>query len=311
MAGVNVGVAQAAARRALDKVFYLEFDYPSIPGLAQVDNAGVFRQETHDRNVVVTEQYMGPGYFQERAEQQDVPSAPIEVGNRQTISILNYANSVDISKNFFDDDQHAVVRNVIADMGRKAKLTRDKDGFNLYNLSFTTALSNDAVSIFNNSHVTLKGGTVDNLETGTLTPANFETMYVSLVQQKTQDETLGGHNPATLLVPPTLFPDAQEITKSELQPGTGNNNANWVSLIYPGLRVMQTPFVSSAFSGSNTAWFVLSRNHGFTRWVRQGIETRLMPWENQRNNNYIYKAEYREAYAAPTWEGSAGSTGAV
>lgn len=102
MAGVNVGVARNAARTALDKVFYQEFDYASSPDLARVDDAGLFMQETHDRNVVITEQFMGPGYFKERSEQQDVPSSPIEVGNQKTISILNWSNSVDISKNFFD-----------------------------------------------------------------------------------------------------------------------------------------------------------------------------------------------------------------
>lgn len=311
MAGINIGVAQNAARTALDKVFYQDFNYTTSPDIARVDDVGVFRQENHDRNVVITQQFMGPGYFQERSDQQDVPSAPIEVGNTQTTNMLNYANSIDISKNFYDDDQQMVTRNAIGEFGRLARLSRDKEGFNLYNLSFTTSQSNDAVSIFNNSHVTLKGGTVDNLETGTLTPSNFETIHVSLLQQKTQDETLGLHDPAVLLVPPILFPDAIEITKSELQAGTGNNNKNWISTIYPGLRVLRSPFLSSTFGGSNTAWFLLGNRHGFTRWIRQAIETRLIPWENQRNNNYIYKAEYREAYSTPTWEGAVASNGTV
>lgn len=204
-----------------------------------------------------------------------------------------------------------VVRNVIRQMGRNAGLTRDLEGFKIYNLGFTTETSNDAVAIFSNSHSTLKGDTVDNLETGTLTPTNFETLYVSLRQQKTQDGTLGSHDPAALLVPPILFPDAVEITKSELKSGTAQNEVNWISTIYPNLRVMNTPFVSAAYGGSNTAWFMNGRNHGFTRWVRQAMTTDLVSYEFQRNNNYIYKAEYREAYAAPTFEGSAASNGTV
>ena len=311
MAGLNGGLAANVVKTALDKVLVAEFDYLDTPDIATAMNQGVFKQQTTDRSAVVTEQFMGTGYFQNRSELQDVPQSQVRVGNQKTSTVLNWAQSLDISKNLFDDDQHSVVASAITNMGRNARVTRDKEAFAMYNNGFTTQLTNDGVALFSNSHVTLLGDTVDNLETGAFSAANLEAAWVSLLQQKTQDGTLGGHNMNVLLVPPVLFPDAQEVTGSELQPGTAQNNLNWVSKIYPGLMVKQSPFLSAGYGGSNTAWFLMSRNHFITRFERQGLQTSMIDWQYQRNNNYVYKAEYREVYDTLSYEGSLGSNGTV
>ena len=116
---------------------------------------------------------------------------------------------------------------MIASMGRNGRETRDLEAFRVYNNSFTTQQTNDAVSVFNNSHVRLDGGAVDNLDTGTLTPTNLETSINSLIEQRTQSGVLGGHAPNCLLTPTALLKEAMEITKSELRPGTGNNDLNY------------------------------------------------------------------------------------
>jgi len=296
-------------KTALDAVFFQEFDYPNVVGQATAEDGLVFMQDTIDRAAVITEQYKGPGYYQERAEEQDVNSATARSANQKTSNVLNFANSIDISKNFFDDDQHSFVSKMIQDFARVARVTRDRNAFQVWNDSFTTQLSNDGVSLFNNTHVTIGGQNVDNLETGALSEANLNISFNSLINQITQDGTLGGHEPACLLVPTALFKSAMEITKSELRQGTANNDLNYYSQLYPGLQVKYSPFLSAAQGGSDTAWFLLSRNHSLMRWVRQGIQTALVNWEFQRNNNYIYKAEYREVVDSISWEGLVGSTG--
>jgi len=224
---------------------------------------------------------------------------------------LNYAKSVDISKNLMDDDQHSTIDKLVRAMARNARLTKSKNSFNQYNLGFTTVTTNDSVALFSNSHTTLDGQTVDNLETGVLSETNLDTAIQSLINQKTQDGTLGGHEPAVLLVPPALFKTATITTKSELRPGTANNDLNYYSMVYPGLQVFMSPFLGSGYGGSDTAWFLLSKDHSMTRWVRQGITTDMVPYQNQRNNNYIYKAEYREVVGPISFEGIVGSNGTV
>lgn len=266
-------------------------------------------QDTADKAAVIIEQFQGPGYFAARGEQQDLDQATPRVGNQKTFSVLNFAKEVDISKNLFDDDQHSVVQKTIRNFARNARLTQDKSAFNQYNLGFTTVLTNDGVALFSNSHLTLDGTTVDNLETGALTESTLNTAFISLAQQKTQDGTLGGHMPACLLVPPALFKTACEITKSELRSSTTNNDLNYFSQIYPGLVVKQSAFLGASQGGSDAAWFLLSRDHSMYRWVRQGVTTDMVDYKYQRNNNYIYKAEYREVVGPISFEGLVGNSG--
>jgi len=305
----NSSLAPSVVKTAIDLVFDAEYGLEAQPGYATAEDAGVFMQDTIDRAAVITEQFMGPGYFEVRAESQDVPSGTARVGNQKTFSVLNYSKSIDISKNLMDDDQHSTIDMLIKRMARNARLTKDKLAFNQYNLGFTSVTSNDGVALFSNSHKTLNDDTVDNLEIGALSEANLNVAFISLQKQKTQDGTLGGHIPAILLVPTNLFKTATEITKSTLRAGTANNDLNYYSDLFPGLVVKQSPFLSASEGGSDTAWFLLSKDHSMKRWVRQSIVTDLVDYKTQRNNNFIYKAEYREVVGPISFEGLVGSNG--
>lgn len=295
----------------LDSVFNAEFGYEVMPGVATAEDPLVFMQESVDRQSLTIDQFQGVGYFAERAEMGNLDQATPLVGNTKVFSVVNYAKEVDISKNFFDDDQHTTIEKMIKSMARNARLSRDKNAFEQYNLGFTTTLSNDAVALFSNSHVTLAGDTVDNLETGVLSEANLDVSIQSLELQLTQDGTLGGHAPACLLLPPALFKKGMEITKSALRQGTGNNDMNYYSELYPGLIVKRSPFLSAAQGGSDTAWFLLSRDHSMFRWTRQALVTDMIDYKYQRNNAYVYKAEYREMVGPISFEGMVGSNGSV
>lgn len=307
---LNSGLSPNVVKTALDSVFYGQYDYQAMPGIATAQSP-VFVQDSADNAAVIIEQFAGPGYFDERAELQNLAEKTPIVGNQKTFSVLNYAQQVKVPKRFFDDEQHSVVERMVERMGRNARLSQDKNAFNQYNLGFTTVTTNDGVALFSNSHTTLNGDTVDNLETGVLTATNLETLVVSLTQQITQDGTLGGFEPGLLLVPPSLFKEANEICKSQLASGTADNDINYYSLIYPGLMVMQSPFLSAAQGGSNTAYFLMSKNHSMYRWIRQGLVTDAVDYKFDDANQYTYKAEYREVVGPISYEGMVGSNGSV
>lgn len=307
----NSNSAPSVVKTELDLVFMSEFTLEQLPGYASATTASIFKPGTTDRAAVITEQFQGPGYFETRGEQQDVPAGNPIVGNQKVFNVVNFAKSIDISKNLMDDDQHDTINKLVKSLARNGRLTQSREAFRSFNNGFSTVLTNDGVALFSDSHVTLGGDTVDNLLTGALNETRLEDAFNLLIEQKTQDGTLGGHEPAVLLVPTKLFKKAVEITKSELRSGTGNNDLNYFSMLYPGLQVMHSPFLGAAYGGSDTAWFLLSKDHSLYRWVRQGIETNMVPWQNQRNNNAIYKAEYREVTGPISFEGLVGSTGAV
>ncbi len=310
---LNSGLAPNAVQTALDLVFNAAFDYEEVPGIATAMDSSVFRQDSTDRAAVITEQFQGGGYFSQRTENADAAEATMRVGNQKTFSILAWSQNLPLSKHYFDDDLWSTVEMGIQNMARNARMTRDRHAFERYNLGFTTETTNDGVAIFSNSHTTLDNTTVDNLETGVLSPDNLETLVVSLVEQQTQDGVLGAHNPACLLVPPALFKDAQEITKSELAALTADNELNYYSQTFPGLMIKQSPFLGAnrGPNGSDTAYFLLSANHSMTRWVRKGMETHLNEWWLRSDNAYEYKAEYREQVGAITYEGLVASNGTV
>lgn len=303
------GLNPNIVKTALDDVFFPEFDGPQSPNDAPATDNTVFQQQTVDRQAVIQEVFKGSGLWEVRAEEQDVPSGNARVNDQITFTVINYSKSEDIPKNMFDDNLHNTVNRMIADFAQTGRVTRDTKAYELYVNAFTTTLTADGSALISDTHTNLNGDTIDNKLTAALSTTALEDAIVSIREQKAQDGTIRGHIPSVLLVPTKLFKTAVEITDSELISDSANNAINWVSAKY-GIQVKTSPYLGATAGGSDTAWFLLARNHSVMRWVRQAVETVLVNWTFQRNNNYIYKAEFREVVGAITYDGIVGSTGA-
>ena len=205
---------------------------------------------------------------------------------------------------------HDLVAKMIRSFARRARTTRDSNAMAAFRLAFTSELTADGVSWINDSHTAMSGDTVDNKETGVLTPDNLFTLNKKLMEQLAQDGVIDGHLAAVLVVPPALWKTAVEVTESTLEAQSAQNELNVYSAKF-GLFLATSPYLGSAASGSETAYFLMSKNHSLNRWNRQAVQTDLIDWRQQRNNNYIYKGEYREVVGAFTYEGAVGSDGTV
>lgn len=312
MASLSSGLNANVVRTALDKVFMQEFNLKNEhPQLADVSTQWIFKQDSIDRAAVITEIFKGSGLWGLKAEEADVPQATPRVGNQQTFTVSEYGQSIDITKNFFDDEQHNVYEKMVKDMAEVGRITQNQNAFAIYRNAFGSTLTNEGVALCSDTHTTLAGTTVDNNLTAALTEVSLNTAVVALMEQKAQDGTVRGQMPAVLLVPPSLYKKAVEITESELKSNTANNDMNVYSAKY-GLMVYTSPYLGSAVvGGSDTAWFLLGKNHSITRWVRQGINTDLVDYKYQRNNNYVYKASFREVLGVMDYTGIVGSSGTV
>lgn len=308
MAGLKSGLNPNVVKTALDKVFKQSFNYTSHPGYVDATSQSIFKQDSTDKAAVITEVFKGTGLWGARAEDQDVPQATPRVSNQQSFIVTNFAQSVDISKNFFDDDQHTVYEKMVSDMAETGRITRDTNAFAIYRGAFTTTLTNDGKALCADDHITIGGQTVDNKIVAVLSENSLNDAIVSMVEQKAQDGTVRGSLPQTLLVPPKLFKLACEITESEYKSGTDYNDVNIYSSKY-GISVATSPYLGTAAGGSDTAWFLLGDNHSVYRWVRQAVVTDLVPYQYQRNNSYIFKGEFREVVGAIDYAGIIGSTG--
>ncbi len=294
----------------LDKVFFQSFDYnPTFPGVARATNAEIFKPQETTHAAWIQSINKGSGLFPSIGETATVPLSTPHVTNKQTTTIATFAQAIDISKQLFDDNMHGVWAADVQDFAEKALITMDYNAFALFRNGFNTALTADGVSIFNASHTLIGGGTQSNTGTAALTPTSLNDGITNLVQQKDQSGVVRGNSPAVLLVPPALWKHAREITDSALIADLANNNIN-VYRSALGITVWTSPFLGTAVGGgSDTAWFLLAKRHGFTRLVRQGVETALTPWQYSNNLTYRYQANFREAYFCADYAGSYGSTG--
>src|SRR3990167_3654388 len=186
MASYSSGLSPNVVKTALDDVFYQEHDAESHPYYATAQTPSIFHQETADSGAVIWEAFKGVGLWSTRSEEQDVQQDTPLIGNQKTFTVTNFAKSVDIPKNFFDDNKHMAYEKMVKDMARKARITRDQNAFAVFRNAFSTATTHDGVALISDSHTALGGGTVDNLLTGDLSETTLNTAIVQLFELKDQ-----------------------------------------------------------------------------------------------------------------------------
>ena len=298
----------AIVQTELDSVFFQNFDYDAtFPGIATANTAALFRPVNTDHAAYIEEIYKGSGLFPKIGETTTVPVSTPRVANKLTTYISDFANSVEISKNLFDDNLHSVWSKTVADFAVKARITQDDNAFALFRNAFTTTLTADGAA-FIASHTLLNGETQTNLATGALTEATLYNAMVLLRQQKDEAGVIMGNVGTILLVPSKLFKTAVQITESALISGQGNNDINVYRSAY-GITVYSSPYLDAVAGGSDTAWFLLARNHAVTRLIRQGIQTALRDWSISNNRTYLYQANFRETVYVSNYVGACGSLG--
>lgn len=289
-------------------MFYQNFEYDStFPSIATSNTGVIFKPLETDHAAYIEEIFKGSGLFPIIGETATVPLATPSVRNKITTYIQDFAQAIEISKNLFDDNMHGVWAKAVADFANVARVTQDDNAFKFFRNGFTTSLTADGNAMFS-THTLIGGGTQVNNATGALTVDNLNTGIVNLRQQKNQAGVIMGNTPTILLVPSGLYKKAIEITESALIADSGNNNLNVYRSAY-GITVYTSPYLDNVAGGSDTAWFLLARNHSVTRLIRQGIQTALRDWSVSNNRTYLYQANFREAVYAPDYIGSYGSTG--
>lgn len=293
----------------LDEVFFQEFQYDaSEPQIATARSSELFKPQATDHAAYIGSVNMGVPLFALTSEVGQVQSVVPAVRNKYTILVNDYTQAIQISKDLFDDNMHGVWSEEVKDMALKARVTQDYNAFGLFRNAFTTTLTADGVAAVSASHTLISGGTTSNITTGPLNATNLNTAIVALRQQVDQRGVILGNAPSILLVPSALYKTAIEETESALTADTANNAVNVYSAKY-NLKVMTSPYLDAVAGGSDTAWFLLARNHSVRRLIRQGIETALTPWQYSTNRTYNYQANFRENYFITDYSGLVGSLG--
>jgi len=290
----------------LDKLFTGEANL-TREGKAYATDPVVFTQDRAYNASVHSTVQGGGGYFQ--VTTSDVPT-PIQATvtsatGRNTI-VSQFIDNLPISRTFMEDQQLSSVAKAVKDRGMAWAATRDRNAFNVIALGFTSQTTIDGATLYSDTHTNQDGDTVDNKETGSLTDDNLNTLINSLRKQLAQSGYIAGYEPDYLLTPVALHRTGIAVAKSVLRAGSGNNDVNYWSEAFPGMKVVYSPFLDTT---SSTAYFVGSKNNGVTRFDRESFSSTLVPWQNQANDMYLYKMRSREAVDSIYYNGTAGSTG--
>lgn len=196
----------------------------------------------------------------------------------------------------------------VSDLALKARISQDANAFKIFRNAFTTSLTADGAAWISATHTLLNGSNYSNLVTGALSTTTLNLAIIALRQQVDQANVVLGNAPAYLVVPSPLFKHALEITQSALIADNANNNLNVYRSAF-GITVYTSPYMDAVAGGSDTAWFLLARNHCVTRLIRQGMQTFLRDWGYSNNRTYWYQANFREEAYVPDYIGAVASTG--
>jgi hypothetical protein len=278
-------------------------------GKVEATDEVVFTQDTATTAAPVTSVIGGGGYFQKSTDDL----APKKLTTKRapapkTTIIAEFSKDLDIPRTFMADQQQSAVAKSVNQETKSWVASRDRNAVNVYANGFTAQLTIDGVALFSNSHTNQNGDTIDNLETGVLNDTNLNVMVNSLRTQVNQSGVKVGYEPDFMLTPSLLHQTGMATAKSVLRAGTGNNDLNYWSEMYPGMKVVYSPFLDET---STTAYFVGAMGHGIIRFEREAFFTDLVPWQSQRNDVYIYKMRAREEVDSIEYSGLVGSNGTV
>lgn len=310
MDGLNSSSAPSLilVKTALDKLVDGAMLDTAREGKATALDPVVFTQDSASNAAVVTSVLGGGGYFDKTTDDLAIRYNSFKRASAaRTTLIADFSKNLPIPRTFMADQQQSAVSKSVTQETKSWAASRDRNAINVYALGFTTQTTFDGDALFSNDHTNLSGDTVDNLSTGALSDDNLNVAVNLLRQQVSQEGVLFGYEPDFLLVPSILHKTAMATAKSVLRAGTGNNDLNYWSELYPGMKVVYNQFLDAT---STTAYFIGSKGHGVTRFEREAFFTDLVDWKYQENDQYIYKMRAREEVDSISFDGLVGSTGA-
>lgn len=217
---------------------------------------------------------------------------------------LKYTKGFRVSEELYEDDRYNVIKKKPAALAKSCRRTAEYLAAQVFVNGFSTsALGGDAKSLFSTLHPRADGGTAQSNASSagvTLTETNLNT---GLLQMRGQLDDKGQKiavKADTLIVPKELEKTAQILTKSQMRPGTADNDFNY----YEGL----LKIVSWDWLSSSTAWFLIDSSEHELNWF-----WRIRP-EFKQDNSFdtgmaLFKTRMRVSRGWSDWRGVWGSAG--
>lgn len=304
-----------AVKTEIDAVMYEEYSREQQPQYLGASDALFYKQGSLDTLEFIWDEDSNVGNFQKTAEQEEILASDTFIGNTKAKASQKFTKLIPVSDEAFRADKVGKRQEIGFQVGDRARQTQDQTAvLETYGDAFDGSVNTtpDGDALASNSHTTLKGATVDNLETGSLTPDNLWTLVTSLANQKAQDGDAGSHVYEGMLVPFLLYKTAKEVQNSSLIANSAENNLNVFDTDYGNVQIRASIFLGSTYNtatNANTSYHIISRNHMITRKVFYGLVTDMVEPKYSGNDTWMMQYKYHETVFPGSWTGYAGSNG--
>jgi len=182
--------------------------------------------------------------------------------------------------------------------------TKEIYGANILNTATTynSAVGGDGVALVSASHP-IDGATISNYATNDL---NESTLLNAMIAVRSNFKDQAGlkvfARARKLIVPTALEPIAIRLTKTELRPGTSDNDVNAIMMTSGGL---PESYMVSDFLTSSSAWFLLTNIDGLSYMERVKFETDMQV--DFVTDNLLVKGYERYSFSYYNWRSIYGS----
>lgn len=315
--GHTTTLSPDAVQTAIDSVAYEVYNQEGQPSEASIKNPVFFKQERFTGNAHIWDEYSGVPNTDETDEQEVVKTVDVFIGNQSSQKVKFFKNDYPISVEAFKTDKGFIRDRLGSDIAEAAMRKKKYVGLiDCYADAFdgNNFTAPDGNSLANNSHSTLRGDTVDNLETGAASADNVDVLVRSLESQVGQHGDWGGNVIAGILVPRRLYKTMKEILNSEKEANTTDNNLNLFNTDYGQLVLGQSPLLSSDFNSAtnaNTSYHALSQNHHIVRRVLTDLEMEIVEPKFSSTDSWNERVRHAEVSYPETHFGYAAANGSA
>ncbi len=184
--------------------------------------------------------------------------------------------------------------------------TKEIYGANILNTATTynSSINGDGVALCSASHP-IDGGTISNIPS-TAVDLNEATLLNGMISVRTNFKDQAGlkvfARARKLIVPPQLEPVAIRLLKTELRPGTADNDVNAIMTTAGGL---SEGYMVNDFLTSSYAWFLLTNIDGLSYMERIKFETDMQV--DFVTDNLLVKGYERYSFGYYNWRAIWGS----
>ena len=184
--------------------------------------------------------------------------------------------------------------------------TKEIYGANVLNTATTynASVGGDGVALCASNHP-IDGNTVANIPS-TAVDLNEATLLNGMISIRTNFKDQAGlkvfARARKLIVPPQLEPVAIRLTKTELRPGTADNDVNAIAMTAGGL---PESYMVNDFLTSQYAWFLLTNIDGLSYMERIKFETDMQV--DFVTDNLLVKGYERYSFGYYNWRSIFGS----